>query len=124
MGTPTTPSKPPPSVTWAPVKTNKPAATIQLTMQECKARFLERRQRASKRTQDQKRRKNKKNLRLQTLFSIQGFRIQPVNRTTSTVPPDSQPKKYIERPSVRTPFHTKGNTKKTKMKMIEDRYGD
>ena len=88
-------------------------------------RFLVRRQRASKSARDQKRTKNKKVLRLQTLTSIQGFRIRPVNRSTSTVPPDSQPKKYIdERPSVRTHFHPKGNTKKTKMRKIEDRYGD
>ena len=120
----TTPSKPPPPVTLAPVKTNQPA-TIPLTMQECKARFFVRRQQASRRARGQKRRKNKKVLRLQTLLSIQEFRIRPVNLSTSTVPPDSQPKIYInERPSVRTHFHPKGNTKKMQMRKIKDRYGD
>ena len=55
--------------------------------------FLVRLQQDLKSACNQKRTKNKKVLRLQKLTSTQGFQIQPVKQSMSTVPPALMPKK-------------------------------
>ena len=57
--------------------------------------------RVLKSSQDEAWKNRKRVLREQKLTSTQGFQIQPVERSTSTVPPTSQLKKYIDKhPSV------------------------